>query len=396
MRGIELISRDPAAWTAILQERAETDAVVVRHVRAVSLGDGFTRYFLTLKGHSDPITLIGKRTTPTEAAFYRDFSARLGFLAPRCWYSYVDEERGWVVMEDVPNDRPPRRWGDRDVERVVGNLAALHIACWNRVEDLRVFDWLPWRLWPMGIESSRSRKLNAGLLSLGDLEMPASHALASAGPLIGEFERAARCLERLQQGGPWPGVIEQEHIDALADLLDDPVPMLYPLRSLPSTLLHGEPGLRHWRLTLFGDCNLLDWRTVCIGPSLCDLVSFIEDMERVHTLDAGRQPREVTQLRAETIVDTYLLRLYEALWPLFNAREVRKAMPAAHCLYIITHWLPILDDWVAPLSPDNATPAYSPRITEQQLRQAGRLAAVRYRPYLTDLFQRFLHAYRNL
>ncbi len=396
MRINELISRDPAAWTTILQQRAETQAVLVTHVSAAALSQSLIRFSLKLAEHSDPITLIGKRTNATEAAFYRDLGPRLGFLTARCWYSYVGEERGWVVIEDIPDNRPPEKWGDRDVERVVGNLAALHIAHWNRPTELQTYSWLPWFLWSTAPHETWTPLAENIRLSRSASNLVSPHAIASAGPLTLEFYRAAVCLATLQKLGGWPGVIEQPFLDAVADLLDDPVPMLYPLRSLPSTLLHGEPAPRHWRLTLFGDCNLLDWQGASIGPSVCDLVSFVENIEQVNTLAVGEQPREVTQIRMETLVDTYLLRMYEALWPLFNPRELRKAMPAAQCLYVMTQWLPVLSHWFDPLVEDGATLAQFGRITDQHLLEAGCIDAVRYRPYLADLLQRFTQAFRTL
>lgn len=392
----ELISRDPAAWTTILQQRADTRAVSVTHVSAAALGRGLIRFSLKLAGQSDPITLIGKRTNATEAAFYRDLGPRLGFLTAPCWYSYVGEERGWVVIEDVPDNRPPEKWGDRDVERVVANLAALHIAHWNRPTELRSYAWLPWFLWSTTPHETWSPLADNVRLRRPAAELVSPHAIATAGPLTLEFYRAATCLATLQKLGGWPGVIDQSFLDAVADLLDDPVPMLYPLRSLPSTLLHGEPAPRHWRLTLFGDCNLLDWQGVSIGPSVCDLVSFVENVEQVNTLAVGEQPREVTQLRMETLVDGYLLRMYEALWPLFNPRELRKALPAAQCLYVLTQWLPLLSHWFDPLAEEDATLAGFGRISDQSLLEAGCIAAVRHRPYLAELVQRFMQAFRAL
>lgn len=392
----ELISRDPAAWTTILQQRADTRAVSVTHVSAAALGHGLIRFSLKLAGQSDPITLIGKRTNATEAAFYRDLGPRLGFLTAPCWYSYVGEERGWVVIEDVPDNRPPEKWGDRDVERVVANLAALHIAHWNRPTELRSYAWLPWFLWSTTPHETWSPLADNVRLRRPAAELVSPHAIATAGPLTLEFYRAATCLATLQKLGGWPGVIDQSFLDAVADLLDDPVPMLYPLRSLPSTLLHGEPAPRHWRLTLFGDCNLLDWQGVSIGPSVCDLVSFVENVEQVNTLAVGEQPREVTQLRMETLVDGYLLRMYEALWPLFNPRELRKALPAAQCLYVLTQWLPLFSHWFDPLAEEDATLAGSGRISDQSLLEAGCIAAVRHRPYLAELVQRFMQAFRAL
>lgn len=392
----ELISRDPAAWTTILQQRADTRAVSVTHVSAAALDRGLIRFSLKLAGQSDPITLIGKRTNATEAAFYRDLGPRLGFLTAPCWYSYVGEERGWVVIEDVPDNRPPEKWGDRDVERVVANLAALHIAHWNRPTELRSYAWLPWFLWSTTPHETWSPLADNVRLRRPAAELVSPHAIATAGPLTLEFYRAATCLATLQKLGGWPGVIDQSFLDAVADLLDDPVPMLYPLRSLPSTLLHGEPAPRHWRLTLFGDCNLLDWQGVSIGPSVCDLVSFVENVEQVNTLAVGEQPREVTQLRMETLVDGYLLRMYEALWPLFNPRELRKALPAAQCLYVLTQWLPLLSHWFDPLAEEDATLAGSGRISDQSLLEAGCIAAVRHRPYLAELVQRFMQAFRAL
>lgn len=63
------------------------------------------------------------------------------------------------------------------------------------------------------------------------------HAIHSAGRLAPLFLRAANGLVVMRALDGWPGVMGESHLSAVADLLDDPVPMLAPLLDLPLTLL---------------------------------------------------------------------------------------------------------------------------------------------------------------
>src|SRR5690606_5308795 len=77
------------------------------------------------------------------------------------------------------------------------------------------------------------------------------HAIWNLASMAPQFLHAAAAVSFLQKRGGWPGVLEMEHLDAAAELLDDPMPMLYTLRDQPLTLQHGAPLNHHWHVTLF-------------------------------------------------------------------------------------------------------------------------------------------------
>jgi hypothetical protein len=161
--------------------------------------------------------------------------------------------------------------------------------------------------------------------------------------------------------------------------------MHYPLRNLPVTLLHGNPVPHHWRLTLLGERRLTDWRTVAAGPGIWDLVRFLEGAARLPSWPAD----------AETMIDSYLLRLHVGL-PAFDARAHRQALPAALCLYVITAWLPRLATWFQPFVHSPRTWASLLGATPEELvaRDCPQMAI--YRSYLSGLFARFSQATRML
>ncbi len=396
MRITELISGDVAAWTTIVRRQLGAADLTVTAVLADALSPRLTRFQLTLAGHSDPISLVAKKTSTREALFYRDLAPRLGFLTPRCWFGHANRRRGWVVLDDVPQHRPPSSWREGDASRVIGNLAALHTAYWNRAQELQAYEWLDWFILPVDPDAGISLPEPYRFYPYRQEQAVSSHAVANAGPLVEIFLKAATAVEALEALGGWPGVVGAEALVAVRDLLDDPVPMLHTLRTLPPTLIHGAPRPDHWHLTVFADCNLLDWERVALGPAVYDLVSLLEAREQALTRSGLRPSPAASELRFETMVDTYLLRLYESLWPLFDARAMRRALPAARCLYVLVDWLPRLADWFAPLATEAATSGPPTRISDRMLARVGRREAVALRPYLTDLFARFSADYRLL
>jgi hypothetical protein len=373
----QLIRLNPAAWTEILQSKPENRPVSVTDVGVVRLSDTRSQYLLSLEGHPEPVVFQAKRTNTTEARFYRELSPQVSFLTPRCLFSYVNEQRGWVVLDDVPDHRPAIDWGEREVERIIGNLAALHISFWGRVDQLLEYEWLDYHIKPAPAESILEdallyRSVRPDDRRLGEVS---AQTRQHTGSLLPAFQQAAISLRILHDAGGWPGIIDRKHLEAIADLLDDPLPMLIPLRRLPSTLLHRNLASHHWRMTMFGDCALLDWQRPAIGPAVCDLVQFVEQFELVGQNGLWKQ-RPDWPMSVETMIDTYLLRLYDGLWPMFNAREIRRAIPAARCLHVITYWLPRM------VSLEKQSLSLGPHLP--------------IRAYLRGMFRRFWHAYRTL
>ncbi len=397
----ELRQRDADAWTAMLREDPALEDVAVSGVDVTPLnGRDVTRYLLALEEHSDPIPFIGKKTNAAEACFYRDIAPAIPRLVPRCWLRHISHDWSWIVLADVPNHRPETRWTADDAEKVIAMLASFHGAFWQDDERLDQHDWLNRPL------DRRAHFPDDGHLTVwrawdrlpGHGSALSNHALSSANRLAPTFIRASVGLEVLRRLGGWPGIIESRHLDALADLLDDPVPILQPLRELPETLLHGDPSPGHWHLTLFGDRRLLDWSNVSVGPAVCDLVAFLEAVEKL------RPPSEASNectaagcwpISEETMVDSYLLRMHVGLSG-FDARAVRQAIPAARCLHLITTWLPRFADWFHPFVGSPLTWSALTEMSDEELRHVGygRLAGLH--SYLRDLFARFWHASRML
>lgn len=394
-----MLQQDSAAWTGMLRALPSLEEITVTEVAVARANRGrLTRYLLSLEDHSDSIPFVGKKTNATEARFYRDVAPSVRRLVPHCWLYHLAHDWSWIVLDDVPDDRPPSAWTGEDVETVVALLASFHGTYWNQQEQLDKFDWLTPFLsrYPGGIPED-------GFLTVweawdrlpGHNSALSPHGLRHAGRLAPTFIRAAVGLETLRRLGGWPGIIERPHLDAIATLLDDPLPMLQPLRELPATLLHGNPVPRHWNLTLFDDYLLLDWANVTVGPAIYDLVHFLEGVEQLRT---GRQMRANGAdwpLSEETMLDSYLLRLHRGLAHC-DVRAIRLALPAARCLYLLAVWLPRLGDWFQPFVGSPLTWKSLTQMSDEQLHRAGFGRLAGRHSYLAELFFRFGHAARML
>ena len=404
----QLLRRDPQAWTALLSSRPEMEDVVVTAVtgqpilRKLSLGDSsprVTRYILVLANHSDAISLIGKETSVREAAFYRDAAPKLPFVAPRCYLSHLSDDRGWVILDDVPNDVPPRLWHAEHVEDIIDDMAALHTSFWDQAGILDQYDWLNHFIdrtrmtysWP------ELRSQFGPYFEEGPAAVVSDHALNHLGRLAPKFLEAANGLAVLRALGGWPGVLAESHLSAVSDLLDDPVPMLEPLARLPQTLLHGDMHSYHWHVTLFNQRRLLDWDNVIAGPCIYDLISFQERFDLLVSGDEARRvyARKESPIDEETIIDSYLLAMKSKLGSKFDARAMRQALPAARCLQVITNWFPYFAGWYDQM-PDVYTWQRVNRMPKSELAEKTLGQILVYRPYLKRVFQRFLQSYRML
>ena len=118
--------------------------------------------------------------------------------------------------------------------------------------------------------------------------------------------------------GGWPDVLDERHLNAAADLLDDPVPIFQPLRTLPATLLHGYPGIYNWRVSLFGERHLVDWRQAVAGPAVSDLIVFLETFNALGFMDDGQSP----SITEETLIDSYILQLSAELRPVTTSHSM--------------------------------------------------------------------------
>lgn len=381
---------DVAAWTVLLRREMEMDGVTVTAVSSDPLPPyhHLNRYTLTLAEQSDPVTFVGKHTNRTEVIFYQETAAELPGLAAPCLFSHWSGEKGWVLLPDVPNHVKAEKWLAQDVETAVHGLATLHATFWNRAATLQ----------KVGFNHFVGGRRNGwGATPQDPLGIPSEHALRYAGEMGPTFHKAAQGIHTLRDLGGWPGVLQDVHLEAASDLLDDPAPMLETLLNLPVTLLHGDPHTRHWRLTLFDDVYLLDWHRATIGPAVCDLVNFLEQFDWFYEGEQWGQ-LEIRQKRPmsdETIIDSYLLAMSYELDSLFPARAVRQAIAAARCLYVLTNWLPQFATLFS-TTPSRQTWQQVNQMSDEQLATTSYKPLVLFRPYLAGIFRRFLSAYKTL
>jgi hypothetical protein len=405
----QLQRRDPAAWTALLRSQTGLEDLTVTAVDTAvhpNLPQNNTQYRtvcyqLTLANHSDPITLLTKRTNRQETSFYQEIAPHLPHLAPRCWLAQAtDDFRGWVVTDDVPNNIPPEKWSPADVEALIGDLAELHATFWQE-PALADFDWLPHFIdddQPPYTWSDLKAEFPL-YFEEGPAAILSEHAVHNAGHLAPTLLEAANGLAVMRALGGWPGILSESHLAAAADLLDDPVPMLQPLRDLPPTLLHGRAHNYQWHLTLFGDRRLLHWQAVKVGPSVCDLVSFVEEFDLLYQNGGHHGGYQGGQLYIrpqrpvshETIIDSYMLAMSERLGSDFPARNVRLAIPAARCLHVLSNWFPHFANWFTDM-PSQYTWQKVNRMSDAELKGTMFEPMVGFRPYLAAVFQRFLRA----
>lgn len=399
----QLQKRDPLAWSVLLREQLGVDDVVVTAVsskplRYPSSHGRVNRYLLALENYSDPISFIGKRTTPTEVRFYQHLASQVPGLAPTCRFIHQPDatEIGWLVLEDVPNHIPPEKWGFEDVEAIIARLADLHAAFWE--QDIIGS--------PAGINhflegetyTRPDLRLEQALyFEEGPAAMLSDHALHHAGRMAPALLKAANGVAVMRALNGWPGILGETHLAIAADLLDDPAPMLEPLRQLPPTLLHGAPHSYHWQLTLFGDVYLLDWQKATVGPGVCDLVNFLEQFELLYADGEKCQMalRPFWPLSEETLVDSYLIGMKQRLGKAYHGRATRQAISAARCLYVLLNWFTLFADWFAEM-PDPHTWQAINRLPDAQLLGTPHEPIARLRPYLQGVYGRFLQAYRSL
>jgi hypothetical protein len=398
---IQLQRRDPAAWTSLLGHQAGLEDLVVTAVDTAVYTDSplqdsqhrTTRYRLALANHSDPITLLAKRTNRRELHFYQEIAPHLPHLVPRCWLAQATTDfDGWIVIDDVPNDFPPPKWSASHVEAIIEDLADLHATFWQE-EALADIDWLTHFLGSEGERYSweELKSEYPYYFEEGPAAILSEHAVYSAGRLAPTLLEAANGLAVMRALGGWPGILSEIHLEAAANLLDDPLPMLQPLLDLPPTLLHGRLHNYQWHLTLFGSRHLLNWQSARIGPSVCDLVSFAEEFELLYRPDGQLYTRSHRPISTETIIDSYMLAMSARLGSGFPARAVRQAIPAARCLHVVTNWFPHFARWLAEM-PSPYTWQKVNRMSDEELKGTMFEAMIGFRPYLADVFHRFLRS----
>lgn len=408
----ELRNRNPHAWTLLLTQNTGVDNLIVEAVAEEPLieDEGVSRYLLSLANYQEPVCFIGKKTNAVEAMFYEFFGPKLPQFTARCYYHHVGLDEGWLVLADIQNDHPPATWIARDLEIMVGNLAVLHALYWGKRDVLDQYglpcllekcDSLEDSASDVTTEKSGGKQPGGQMARIeewlqGQQRILTEHALRTAGPSLAPLlAEASKGLETLNEYRGWPGIVDDRHLTALADLLDDPMPVLYPLRQLPCTLLHGKPSPENWRLTLFDDYYLLDWHTTTIGPGVYDLVQFVDHA----TLLPGKG-QNGNSLQAETIeetmVDNYILAMRGELGTRFDTRSTRLAVPAARCLLVLIDWLPRMGRWLREMSFNREVWQAMSELPDEGLEEVGLAELVAWQRSLSLVFDRFLQAYRRL
>lgn len=387
-----------------MRAHLEVDELVVTAVSAKPINllprnsRRMSRYHLSLAGHSDPITFIGRHVDAVEVAFYTEIAPRLPGLTPGCLFLHQTETNsgGWAVLDDVPNDISAEKWSASDVSAIVEKLAHLHALFTDKAKELPssginlLLDRTAYQWEALVAEQ-------AVYFEEGPAAILSEHALTQAGQLAPLFLQAANGLVVMRDLGGWPGILGESHLTAAADLLDDPVPLLEPLRQLPLTLLHGDPNNRRWRVTLFDDQRLTGWQMAAVGPGIYDLVSFVEQFSLLDDAESAPdlKTRPLWPVNEETIIDSYMLALSQRLGNRVNTRAMRQAIPAARCLYVLTSWFPHFATWFEEM-PNRYTWQKINRMAENDFVNTPLQGFMKLRPYLSGVFERFLLAYRSL
>ncbi len=388
---------DPEAWTTILRRNVDHPWLRVTGVETEAMGVAGTRYLLTLADHSDPITLLGRTASQREVDFHQQLNPHIAFLAPHCWFSYRGDPEGWVVLDDVPHDRPTDVWSKADALDIMRDLAEYHGDFWNRHELLHDKKWLPYyigRIDPTLHTPIRPAATDWDKTTLSQQAINSTHGIAA------QWQEAAEGVRLMMELGSWNGVLDERHLRAAADLIDDPLPILHHLRNLPVTLLHGYPGIYNWRVSGLGARHLVDWRNVSVGPAVCDLVTVLETFGLLRDEKYLWRLRSTWPVTEETLIDTYILTLTNTLGSKCDGRALRRAIPAARCLFIMLNWFPRFGHWLNKLPDNPAARRDIWRVINQDNNDPEAAAAYQpilsLRPYLAQTFHRFIRSYYQL
>ena len=412
MIGIKELRRlNPQAWTGLLAQDNAHDSILVTAVEREELnrGENAFRYVLSLDGYFEPITLIGKETNVPEALFYGNIANNISDIAPHCWISHLEGNFGWVIHEEPYNNYLPEEWTGRDIERIIDRLVRLHGGTWDQEDELARIGFVHLLEGEMpeigkkipGVEAQallQPLSLSKRIASWerGDLSLPSDHAIRVAGNLGLDLIQSAAALEKIDQRGGWPGVFEDKHRQAAADLLDDPMPILYPLSLLPLSLIHGNTRPSAWHLDLLGNCQLSNWRSIKIGPSIYDLICLNLNMGLIKTKEGANSLRKVWPITEETIIDSYILAMGQQLGSKFSPILARQALPAVETLYILTAGIPRLANWIEKLELEGSNWQSDDHKDYDVFSNSGYSEFAALRSYWSTIFTRFLSAYRSL
>ena len=330
---------DLQAWTDLLRRLPQLRQTDVVDIESLPLSPAVSRYTLTLSDHTEPITLLLCEVASREVRFYEAFGHQLE-LIPTCWYSEFShqEQRGWLVLDEVANHYQWQNWQVDSWEHVLGELAQFHARFWNI--DTQHYPWLP----PRRVMQT--------------VQQP--------------FAVVEQILQYHAHRHPQTAVLDDAILAALHHFAVEGATLLQPLHDMPSTLLHGSPTAERWYVDMLGDCRLLEWKRVSYGSAVLDVANLVETA--VLQSNAALAPH-----LEELIVDSYFVQLARALKDkqniIYEPRLMRRhALPAAQCWHILNRWLPrMLYIWKNNLEP-------TPELEDQ----------------ISRIFERLLKAYRLL
>ena len=180
---------------------------------------------------------VGRR----EVGVYHSLSEHLPLSTPSMITGSPSGD--WLILEILPPASAPEHWSKENYLQAIDELAVLHDRFWGLGEDLYAFPWL-------------SRALE------GDFEV---HIAA-----------AAQALERIMEiKRPILIADKPRRIELFMQLIEKADRVIAPLRSQPSTLLHGDywPG----NIAAASDRKQIvyDWQLAGVGPGVLDLIGFI-------------------------------------------------------------------------------------------------------------------------
>lgn len=335
----QLQQGDIQAWTDVLRRHPQLKNTAVVSLESLPLSAAVSRYTLTLSDHTEPITLLLCEVSAREARFYETFGSALS-LVPTNWYSEsgLENERGWLVLDETASHYRWDHWQADSWEQVLGELAHFHAHFWQM--DTHQYLWLP------------------------------EHApwLTIQNP----FQVIDDVLTLHRKYGRNNDILDDMTLAALHHLAVEGESLLQPLRNIPHTLLHGSPTPERWHVDMLGACHLLEWKRVSYGPGVLDVATLLETA--VLQSDGLLEPH-----LEEIIVDSYFVQLgkhqQDKQHTVYEPRFMRRhALPAAQCWHIINRWLPrLVYLW-------QKNPTLSPELEEQ----------------ISRIFSRLLKAYKLL
>ncbi|MEM8857941.1 MAG: hypothetical protein AAGD96_06450 [Chloroflexota bacterium] len=405
----QLKSGSVEAWTWLIRQQRNMADEIVIGVQSESINSGQTRYLLTLSNYSEPISLIGNDTNHTEFAFYSQYAAGSNRVAPDSWFNWFDQEGGWVVTEENGPYHPPSTWSRQDLEHVIEKLARFHGQWWdNNIQsaDLPKHPVIESYIHIEQVQAQSKQQSSKGRFGIKQAKPkqnipPVVETAQPFGAAVPELMLASVGFKMLKKLGGLPDVIEAVHMNALDNLLQHPEIMLKHLHHVPLTLVHGQPVAENWRINLNDEVRLVNWRQASIGPSICDLASFIESYIFWHTPRPDSH-RLVHGSLEELLVDHYFMTLGERVSlegenrPGSSRYLRRYALPAAICWQTVSHWLPTFADWFNHLPQSRHTWEMFDEMKLDNLNNWGMQNLNQYRPAIGAIFERFLEAYKLL